>query len=75
MATPATITRIGHIAISGKPSTQGRSYQLPSAARGVQLQLKALATGSVVDALSADDVCSVVVPYEDTAVARELGER
>jgi hypothetical protein len=39
------------------------------------LQLKALATGSVVDALSADDVCSVVVPYEDTAVARELGER
>lgn len=39
----------------------------------VQLQLKALATGSVVDALSDDDVASVIVPYDDTAAAKRLG--
>ena len=39
----------------------------------VQLQLKALATGSVVDALSEEDVASVVVPYSDSRRALELG--
>lgn len=40
----------------------------------VQAQLKALATGSVVDALSEADVSSVVVPYDDSAALRELGD-
>jgi hypothetical protein len=40
----------------------------------VQAQFKALATGSVVDALSVDDVASVVVPYQDTDAARQLGD-
>jgi hypothetical protein len=39
----------------------------------VQAQLKALATGSVVDALSVDDVKSVLVPYP--AGARALGDK
>ena len=40
----------------------------------VQAQLKALATGSVVDALSDDDAASVLVPYDDSAAARKLGD-
>lgn len=40
----------------------------------VQAQLKALATGSVVDALSDDDVASVIVPYEDSAAALKIGK-
>lgn len=39
----------------------------------VQAQLKALATGSVVDALSDVDVASVIVPYETSAAAKRLG--
>jgi type I restriction enzyme S subunit len=39
----------------------------------VQAQLKALATGSVVDALSTADVASVVVPYKVSAEANKLG--
>lgn len=39
----------------------------------VQAQLKALATGSVVDALSDTDVASVTVPYADSAAAIKLG--
>jgi type I restriction enzyme S subunit len=39
-----------------------------------QLQLKSLATGSVVDALSTSDVESVVVPYSDSAAVRRLGD-
>ena len=35
----------------------------------VQAQLKALATGSAVDALSEDDVTSIIVPYDDSALA------
>jgi hypothetical protein len=40
----------------------------------VQAQLKALATGSVVDALSDVDVASVTVPFEDSPAALELGK-
>lgn len=40
----------------------------------VQAQLKALATGSVVDALSDEDVASVTVPYADSAAAIMLGK-
>lgn len=39
----------------------------------VQLQLKALATGSVVDGLSEADVGSVIVPYDTSEKTRELG--
>lgn len=39
----------------------------------VQAQLKALATGSVVDALSDTDVAAVSVPYADSASAIKLG--
>lgn len=39
----------------------------------VQAQLKALATGSVVDALSEDDVASVIVPYADSEAMLKLG--
>lgn len=41
----------------------------------VQAQLKALATGSVVDALSEDDVASVAVPYEKSEAATQIGDR
>jgi hypothetical protein len=47
---------------------------LACASYPVQQQLKALATGSVVDALSEGDVGSVVVPYSDSSVAQGLGE-
>jgi hypothetical protein len=40
----------------------------------VQAQLKALATGSVVDALSEADVASVVVPFEQSPEALQLGQ-
>lgn len=40
----------------------------------VQAQLKALATGSVVDALSEQDVSSVIVPYDDSEMLRRLGD-
>lgn len=40
----------------------------------VQSQLKALATGSVVDALSTGDVASVIVPYANTKETRRLGD-
>lgn len=40
----------------------------------VQAQLKALATGSVIDALSETDVASVTVPYADSFDAVALGE-
>jgi hypothetical protein len=40
----------------------------------VQAQLKALATGSVVDALSDTDVASVTVPFEDSPAALKLGK-
>jgi hypothetical protein len=40
----------------------------------VQAQLKALASGSVVDALSESDVSSVVVPYDDSSAARNFGD-
>ena len=40
----------------------------------VQAQLKALATGSVVDALSDVDVASVTVPFEDSTAALKLGK-
>ena len=40
----------------------------------VQAQVKALATGSVVDALSDVDVASVVVPFEDSPAALKLGK-
>ncbi len=40
----------------------------------VQSQLKALATGSVVDALSDEDVASVVVPYDTSLESLRLGE-
>jgi hypothetical protein len=40
----------------------------------VQVQLKALATGSVVDALSTGDVKSVFVPYAETPATRRLGD-
>lgn len=40
----------------------------------VQAQLKALATGSVVDALSDVDVGSVTVPFEDSPAALKLGK-
>ncbi len=40
----------------------------------MQAQLKALATGSVVDALSDTDVASVTVPFEDSPAALKLGK-
>jgi hypothetical protein len=40
----------------------------------VQVQIKALATGSVVDALSCDDVSSVIVPYDDSSSVQKLGD-
>lgn len=48
---------------------------LACACAPVQAQLKALATGSVVDALSATDVESVIVPYSDERVVARLGDR
>jgi hypothetical protein len=39
-----------------------------------QTQLKALPTGSVVDALSDEYVASVVVPFEDCPAALKLGK-
>lgn len=40
----------------------------------VQAQLKALSTGSVVDALSDVDVASVTVPFEDSTASLKLGK-
>ena len=48
---------------------------LACSSRPVQAQLKALATGSVVDALSVSDVASVAVPYEQSVTALDLGEK
>jgi type I restriction enzyme S subunit len=41
----------------------------------VQSQLKAMSTGSVVDALSTTDVGSVVVPFEKSATANAIGDK
>ena len=48
---------------------------LACASPPVQAQLKALATGSVVDGLSESDVASVIVPYDDSAELVEIGSR
>ncbi len=48
---------------------------LACASAPVQAQLKALATGSVVDALSVADVSSVWIPYDESDTAQKLGER
>jgi hypothetical protein len=48
---------------------------LACASKPVQELLKSLASGSVVDALSAPDVGSVSVPYPDTAEGKRLGDK
>jgi hypothetical protein len=40
----------------------------------VQAQLKSLATGSVVDALSEDDLAATAIPYEDSDEAFQIGD-
>ena len=63
---------VGAAAAALKAIPDGKVY-LACACAPVQAQLKALATGSVVDALSDTDVASVTVPYAESATAIELG--
>ena len=64
----------GHVhRIDPLPSTNPGLLYLACASEPVQAQLKALATGSVVDALSEADVSSVIIPYEVSDKASALG--
>lgn len=60
--------------VSPHPGIHPGLVYLACSCAPVQAQLKALATGSVVDALSADDLASVLVPYDNSATARKLGD-
>jgi hypothetical protein len=60
--------------VTPRPGVHPGLVYLACACSPVQVQLKALATGSVVDALSTGDVSSVIVPYADTAATRRLGD-
>jgi hypothetical protein len=65
----------GHVhRVSPRPGIHPGLVYLACSCAPVQAQLKALATGSVVDALNEADVSSVTVPYSDSASARQLGE-
>ena len=65
----------GHVhRVSPRTGIHPGLVYLACSCRPVQTQLKALATGSVVDALSDGDVASVIVPYDDSAAARKLGD-
>lgn len=64
----------GHVhRVSPRAGVSAGLVYLACSCAPAQAQLKALATGSVVDALSGDDVASVMVPYEDSAAALKLG--
>ena len=63
-----------HRVIPRRQRDAGLVYLACSCA-AVQAQLKSLSTGSVVDALSEGDVGNVVVPFDDSTAAKELGER
>ncbi|MBB5741489.1 hypothetical protein [Brevundimonas aurantiaca] len=65
----------GHVhRVKPRPGVHPGLVYLACASTPVQAQLKALATGSVVDALSEADVSSVIVPYADTPEAMALGD-
>lgn len=64
----------GHVhRVSPRAGVNAGLVYLACSCAPVQAQLKALASGSVVDALSDDDVASVVVAYEDSAAATKFG--
>ena len=64
----------GHVhRVRPKPGISPGLIYLACSCAPVQAQLKALATGSVVDGLSELDVASVVVPYSNDSAAIELG--
>ncbi len=64
----------GHVhRVSPRAGSSAGLVYLACSCAPAQAQLKALATGSVVDALSDDDVASIIVPYEDSAAALKLG--
>ncbi|MCC8446374.1 hypothetical protein [Xanthomonas translucens] len=66
----------GHVhRVVPKNDTHPGLVYLACSSAPVQAQLKALATGSVVDALSESDVGSVVVPYGTTGRLVELGDQ
>lgn len=65
----------GHVhRVRPKPGINPGLIYLGCSCAPVQAQLKSLATGSVVDALSEGDVGSVVIPYDDGPATLELGE-
>lgn len=65
----------GHVhRVSPRAGVNAGLVYLACSCAPVQAQLKALATGSVVDALSDGDVESVIVPYDDSAAALKLGK-
>lgn len=66
----------GHVLrIKPKPGIHRGLIYLACSCAPVQAQLKALATGSVVDALNETDVSSVVVPYSCDAETLALGDQ
>lgn len=63
----------GHVhRVIPRPNVHPGAVYLACSCGPVQQQLKALATGSVVDALSEGDVASVIVPYSDSKEALAL---
>ncbi|MBW8365404.1 MAG: hypothetical protein K0M39_12710 [Rhizobium sp.] len=65
----------GHVhRVVPKPGVHPGLVYLACATGPVQAQLKSLATGSVVDALSESDVSSVIVPYGSSSAAIEIGK-
>lgn len=66
----------GHVhRVSPRTGVNPGLVYLACSSRPVQAQIKALATGSVVDALSEDDVASVIVPYSESKEAKRLGDQ
>lgn len=65
----------GHVhRVMPNPGVHPGLVYLACSCEPVQAQLKSLATGSVVDALSESDVASVTVPYETSTEALEIGD-
>jgi hypothetical protein len=65
----------GHVhRVTPRPGVSPGLIYLGAASTPVQLQLKALATGSVVDALSEEDVASVLVPFSESKAIQALAK-
>lgn len=66
----------GHVhRVRPKSGVSAGLVYLGCSSTAVQAILKSLATGSVVDALSEEDVAKTAIPYSDASEAREIGKQ